>query len=72
MEDKRKASQDDSRSGSRQEGASSASSPDVTGQENLTTIQSVDLSLHGDGISHWQDEPDAGGAAKQPQKKNDK
>jgi hypothetical protein len=30
---------------------------DVTGQEGLSKIKSVDLSLHGDGIDHWQDEP---------------
>lgn len=40
----------------------------VPGQGDLSKIKKVDLSLHGDGISHWQDEPqdadNAGGAEK--------
>ncbi|MBS9719649.1 hypothetical protein JYU29_02995 [Tianweitania sp. BSSL-BM11] len=38
--------------------------PDVPGQGDLGKIKKVDLSLHGDGISHWQDEPqDADGTS---------
>ena len=31
--------------------------PAVLGKGDLSKIKKVDLSLHGDGISHWQDEP---------------
>ena len=31
--------------------------PAAPGQGDLSKIKTVDLSLHGDGISHWQDEP---------------
>jgi hypothetical protein len=37
--------------------------PSVPGQGDLSTIKKVDLSLHGDGISHWQDEPQKSGDA---------
>lgn len=37
--------------------------PTAPGQGDLSRIKKVDLSLHGDGISHWQDEPQAEGAA---------
>jgi hypothetical protein len=47
---------------SKQKDASSSSgeieeTPEVPGQGDLSKIKKVDLSLHGDGISHWQDEP---------------
>lgn len=31
--------------------------PDVTPVDGGEKIEPVDLSLHGDGINHWQDEP---------------
>jgi len=31
--------------------------PDVGGFEAGKKIKAVDLSLHGDGVTHWQDEP---------------
>ncbi|WP_309084768.1 hypothetical protein [Chelativorans sp.] len=34
--------------------------PDVPGIKGGEKIRPVDLSLHGDGIDHWQDEPDGG------------
>lgn len=37
--------------------------PSVPGQGDLSKIKKVDLSLHGDGISHWQDEPQKSGDA---------
>lgn len=32
--------------------------PDPTNTDKLDAIQPVDLALHSDGISHWQDEPE--------------
>lgn len=37
--------------------------PSIPGQGDLSKIKKVDLSLHGDGISHWQDEPQKSGDA---------
>ncbi|WEX10185.1 hypothetical protein [Chelativorans sp. AA-79] len=35
----------------------SGEAPDAGGFEGNETIKPVDLSLHGDGITDWQDEP---------------
>lgn len=65
-----KAPQEKSRGAERTAGTSNAAvlTPEVTGQERLETIRPVDLSLHGDGISHWQDEAEGGDT---PGKKGD-
>ncbi len=34
--------------------------PEEAGQGDMKKISKVDLSLHGDGVSHWQDEPQGG------------
>lgn len=38
-------------------GGGSSSAPDAAGADRLRKIRPVDLSLHSDGIDHWQDEP---------------
>ncbi|WP_338530405.1 hypothetical protein [Nitratireductor thuwali] len=35
----------------------SAQAPDIAGASPSEPIRPVDLSLHSDGIDHWQDEP---------------
>ncbi|WP_312796571.1 hypothetical protein [Tianweitania sp.] len=56
------------------DGSSAASAveatPDVPGQGDLSKIKTVDLSLHGDGIDHWQDEPQDAGEDAKPRDKD--
>jgi hypothetical protein len=49
-------SDDDAPDSSGQEGRS-GQVPDAAGVEGMQSIRSIDLSLHSDGINHWQDEP---------------
>ncbi len=56
-------------------GSVAAGAPDVAGQANMATIKPIDLSLHGDAIDHWQDEPDAprkqkAAAVKKPERRS--
>ncbi|GHD05648.1 hypothetical protein ACFOEZ_01895 [Tianweitania populi] len=43
---------------------------DAPGQGDLSKIKTVDLSLHGDGIDHWQDEPQDAGEDAKPRDKD--
>ena len=40
--------------------------PDAAGLKGNEKIEAVDLSLHGDAINHWQDEPDIEGREHPP------
>lgn len=39
-------------------GEGAADTPEGRAQAGMRSVRPVDLELHGDGIDHWQDEPD--------------